>query len=246
MTTTSTIRWQSFALHKDGNQPDEYEDAYAGNPTSGRFAIADGASESSFANLWAKLLVQGFVASRGQTTLNWLMPLQRKWAESVDRLELDWFGEEKRQQGAFATFLGLVLQKGQGGESRWRAVAVGDCCLFQVRQGKLLVSFPASRPADFNNRPPLLCSRSRGGREGLSRAQRKVGKWQKHDRFFLMSDALAEWFLRRHEQQRTPWDSLLRRLAEPDPTAAMTAYIEQLRQQRALTNDDVTLLVIDL
>jgi hypothetical protein len=68
--TTTAIRWRAFALHKDGNRPDEYEDAYAGNPRVGRFAVADGASESSFAALWAKLLVDGFVATReGAATL---------------------------------------------------------------------------------------------------------------------------------------------------------------------------------
>jgi protein phosphatase 2C-like protein len=246
MTTASSIRWRSFTLHKDGNQPDEYEDACAGQPKVGRFAVADGASESSFASLWAKLLVEGFIAARGRTTLNWLLPLQKRWAEAVDHLELDWFGEEKREQGAFATFLGLILQKPQGAEGRWRAVAVGDCCLFQVRQESVLASFPVQRAADFGNRPPLLCSRAVGGRDGLAQAKRAVGKWQKGDRFFLMTDALAQWFFQRHEQKRKPWDSLLRRLAEPNPTAAMKGYVEQLRSRKEMTNDDVTLLLIDL
>lgn len=244
MTTASTLQWRSFALHKDGNPPDEYEDACAANPASGRFALADGASESSFANLWARLLVQGFVTARGKTTLNWLAPLQQQWAESVDHLALDWFGEEKREQGAFATFLGLVLQTGQTAESRWRAVAVGDCCLFQVRQNQLLTAFPATGAADFNNRPRLLGSRARGGRDGLAQARRAAGKWRPGDRFFLMTDALAEWFLHRQERQRQPWESLRRRLTEPN--GALTAYLEQLRRRQELKNDDVTLLMIDL
>lgn len=244
MTTTPAIPWRSFALHKDGNAADEYEDACAGNPVAGRFAIADGASESSFAGFWAKLLVQGFVTARGKTTLNWLTPLQQKWAEAVDRLALDWFGEEKREQGAFATFLGLVLQRGQTADSRWRAVAVGDCCLFHVRQDTLLASFPTQGSAGFGNRPPLICSRAVGGRDGFGQARRAVGKWRKGDRFFLMTDALAEWFLQRHERQRKPWESLWRRLIEPN--GALTAYIEQLRRRKELKNDDVTLLMIDL
>jgi len=242
---TTAIRWRSFHLHKDSNEPDEYEDAFAGNAAAGRFAVADGASESSFASLWAKLLVEGFIAARGRTTLNWLAPLQKRWAEAVDHLELDWFGEEKRDQGAFATFLGLVVQKPQSAEGRWLAIAVGDCCLFQVRQNSLLASFPLHRSADFGNRPPLLCSRA-VGRNVWWQANRAAGKWQRGDRFFLMSDALAEWFLRRHEHQRKPWDSLDGRLVEPNGTAALTAYVEQLRGKEELNNDDVTLLIIDL
>jgi protein phosphatase 2C-like protein len=246
MTTTSAIRWRTYSLHKDGNQPDEYEDALAGDPRTGRFAIADGATESSFACLWAKLLVQGFIAARGRTTLNWLAPLQQRWAESVDGQELDWFGEEKRELGAFATFLGLVVQTAHGAEGRWRAVAVGDCCLCQVRGDGLADWFPIARSADFGNRPQLLRSRSVGGRDGLLQAKRKVGKWKHGDRFFLMTDAVAHWFLQRLEQKQKPWNSLLRRLADPNPTATLTGYIEQLRSQNEMRNDDVTLLVIDL
>src|SRR5271154_6689916 len=99
MTENATLRWRSFCLHKDGNTPEEYEDAFAGNAELGRFAVADGASESSFARLWAKLLVAGFVGSQ-KTAMGWFTPSQRCWAEAVDHLELDWFGEAKREQGA--------------------------------------------------------------------------------------------------------------------------------------------------
>ncbi len=54
-------QWRVFALPKRGHRLEEYEDAYAGNPDGGRFAVADGAAESSFANVWAQLLVSGFV-----------------------------------------------------------------------------------------------------------------------------------------------------------------------------------------
>lgn len=248
--TTTALRWRSFSLHKDGNKPDEYEDACAGNPLTGRFAVADGASESSFANLWARLLVEGFVAAReGRTSVGWFTPLQRRWAEAVDKLELDWFGEEKRQQGAFATFLGLSIKKPQGGsDGRWLALAVGDSCLFHIRADQLLGSFPISTSADFDNRPALLGSRlvEHTPDESPFRAKKRTARWQPGDRFFLMTDAAAQWFLRSKEEQRKPWQLLLRHLTEPDATAALTTYVEQLRWQNEMKNDDVTLAVIDL
>jgi hypothetical protein len=249
MPAAPTIRWRSFALHREGNQPDEYEDAFAGNPRSGRFAVADGASESSFAGLWAKLLAEGFIAGRRQPAADsWFTPLRRGWAEEVDHLDLDWFAEEKRQLGAFATFLGLSLNKPRAGEEgRWRALAVGDCCLFQVRDNRLTAAFPLRRSADFNNRPPLLCSRAVGDDPAnqLSRARKRVGRWKAGDRFFLMTDALAQWFLRRREEGRRPWQALARRLAGPDTAAGLTAFVGRLRRRGALANDDVTLLVVE-
>lgn len=248
MAATSAIRWRSFFLHKDGNQPEEYEDAFAGNPKVGRFAVADGASESSFASLWAKLLVEGYVGVReGRTGLGWMSPLQHRWAEEVDQVEVDWFGEEKRQAGAFATFLGLSFKKPQDdNDGRWQASVVGDCCLFQVRDGDLVGSFPLSKSSDFGIRPQLICSRAKPGRDELSLTQKKVGRWKTGDRFFLMTDALAQWFLGRNEEKRKPWESLLKRVTQTDAAAMMTAYVEQLRSGGELKNDDVTLVVIGL
>lgn len=248
--TTTALRWHSFSLHKEGNQPDEYEDAFAGNPKSGRFAVADGATESSFARPWAQLLVEGFVALReGRTTMmSWFGPLRQRWAESVDHLELDWFAEEKRAQGAFATFLGLSLKKPQGEkEGRWKALAVGDCCICQVRNDRLLTAFPVSKSNEFGNRPVLLGSRAgRTQADPLAVVKQRLGKWQPGDCFFLMTDAVAEWFLRCHENRQMPQQALLRMWAEPDAVAELTAYVEHLRQQKEMRNDDVTVVAIEL
>lgn len=240
MATASSIRWRAFSLHKDGNQPDEYEDAFAGNPKVGRFAVADGASESSFASLWAKLLVEGFVAAReGRTTIGWMTPLHQRWSEAVDHLDLDWFAEEKRQLGAFATFLGLSFKK----NGRWKAEAVGDSCMFQLRDNSLCATFPVSQSADFGIRPKLIGSRSR---DGLAQAVQRFGRWEKGDRFLLMTDALAQWFLCRDEEREKPWESLAKKFTEAEVSTAMTAHVEQLRRSGELKNDDITLLVIDL
>lgn len=249
MAANWALRWRSFTLVKDGNAPEEFEDAVAANPRTGRFAVADGASESSFAGLWAKLLADGFVASgERRTTVDWLTPLQERWAQQVDPLSLDWFGEEKRLAGAYATFLGLSFKKppADSNEGRWKAMAVGDACIFQVRAGSLLTAFPVSAAADFGNRPALLGSRSSAGEqaERWSRAQEKIGKWQPGDRFLLMTDALAQWFLRRAEAHSKPWEALLQRLADPN-AATLATYIKELRRVDGLLNDDVTLLAIE-
>lgn len=238
--------WQAFMLAKRGHRPDEYEDACAGDPESGRFAVADGASESSFASIWARLLVKGFVHANAQKTPGntWLDPLRARWAKEVDGQALAWYGEEKRDQGADATFLGLAILPGKEGNSgRWKCLAVGDSCLFQVRQDRLIAAFPLSRAADFNNRPALLNSRS--ARAGTAAARQKVewGKWQPGDRFFLMTDAFAQWFLTRHAGARKPWQSLTKRLAEA-AEQPLAAYVEQLRDRKEIKNDDVTLVVI--
>ena len=45
----SPLRWSVLRLPKQGNTDAEYEDAWAADAAAGRFAVADGASETSFA-----------------------------------------------------------------------------------------------------------------------------------------------------------------------------------------------------
>jgi hypothetical protein len=241
-----SIPWRCFKLPKRGNQAEEYEDAFAGESATGRFAVADGASESSFAGVWARLLVQGFVtASNGDTPAQWLKPVRERWAAEVDPLPLPWFAEEKREQGAFATFLGMSFEKASDGPGgRWTAHAVGDSCLFQVRADKLIGTFPISRSSDFGTNPSLICSRPSADRTAASSPSQKWGSWELGDLIFLMTDAAAQWFLRRHERDRQPWESLFRRFRKPDADALLTTFFEKMRDADELRNDDITILLI--
>jgi hypothetical protein len=236
-------RWYAFRLAKAGNAPDEYEDAFAA--AAGRFAIADGASEASFAADWARLLAEGFVAAEGQPwhDLDWLAPLRQRWAAAVDGRSMPWYAETKREQGAFATLLGLALRPPAGDKpGTWHALAVGDSCLFHTRGGRLLAAFPLENSTAFGSRPPLLGSRP-GGPEPQSEQAR--GRYRPGDRFLLMTDALAQWFLAQDEQGARPAEEVAGLLAAVDPDAAFVSWVGGRRGQ-GLHNDDVTLLLVDL
>lgn len=241
-----SIDWQQLQTPKRGNSADEYEDAAAGNQKMGRFAVADGASESSFAGLWAKLLVEGFVRPLTRTSVGavWFKPMQERWAKEVDGRPLPWYAEEKRSLGAYATYCGLVLRKDEGPQHRWRAEAIGDSCLFQVRDDKLVVAFPVQRAEDFGNEPKLLGARPKPNQEKMRTRIR--GTWQQGDRFYLMTDALAHWCLRRCEKQKSPWSAIDAVLAQKKAQSAFEAWCEQLRERQAVRNDDMTLLCLSL
>jgi hypothetical protein len=229
------IAWRAWSLCKRGNQSDEYEDAFAANPEAGRFAVADGASESSFAGLWAQLLVDGYTRRLEKTAgaPSWLADLRYRWAKEVDDRPLPWYAEEKRLQGAFAAFVGLRLTAG-----RWRALAVGDSCLFHVRGGELLRAFPLESSTSFGNQPSLLGSRPSARPSQLQKAR---GQWQSGDRFLLMTDALAQWFLQQNEAGEKPATRIENEL---ELEGAFAIWIEELRDRHVLRNDDVTLVAI--
>jgi hypothetical protein len=248
MPAVAELWWRAFRLSKKGNAVEDYEDACAAEPAAGRFAVADGASEASFAAAWARVLVEGFVAAPGKPWLrpDWFPPLRRRWAEQVDGLELPWYAEAKREQGAFATLLGVAFQPARPGkDGQWRAVAVGDTCLFHTRGGRFLASFPLEESAAFGNRPRLLGSRQDRDRPEPD-WERAHGRWRPGDRFLLMTDALAEWFLRLNEKGARPLEAIDRLLAEKGPEPAFPTWVEERRDREDLRNDDVTLVVIEV
>ena len=103
---------RTFWLPRRGNDPADYEDAFAANAAAGRFAVADGATEGCFTDLWARLLVDDFVAGSAGEATSWpasLPALQDRWASDVSARRLPWYAESSVSQGAFAAFLGLVL-----------------------------------------------------------------------------------------------------------------------------------------
>jgi hypothetical protein len=254
------ISFQALHCPKYGSSESEYEDAYSPKKQgelegdSFRFAVADGATESSFSRLWAQMLVRSYIQSP-LTPKNLRRRLKRRcydWDKQVKVQPLPWFAEEKVRLGAFSTLLGLSLETQDTTSSidgQWTALAVGDTCLFQIRDNELLTSFPIERVDEFGYHPSLVSSnrnRNQAIWEQLDRIEH-TGQWQAHDTFFLMTDALACWFLSRFEKGEKPWMTLN---AVAEQAQLLRGYfgswIDETRASKAMRNDDVTLLIVDI
>jgi hypothetical protein len=243
--TTSAHR-----LQKDGNRPEEYEDAFAINAVNSRLALADGASDSYDSGRWARLLVDAFIdvppPAAVEGLRGWLVEPARSWLAGLDFTALSWNQQAKARLGAHSTFLGVELHLAETGTAawgdscgNWQALAVGDSCLFHLRAGALLAAFPLDTASAFSGSPALLTTNPayRGASaDHLTVAQ---GDLRLGDTLILATDALAHWFLRRYEQGDRPWCDLL-------PGEHFPAFITTQRAQRHLRNDDVTMLVVHL
>jgi len=240
--------FHEFWLPRRGSTSEEYEDAFASDLAAGRFALADGATESSFSALWAQLLVNDFVQSASRDIDDWkthIPALQDRWYESVNGPSLSWNVEAKLEQGAFATFLGVTLQY-SGKIPQWQATAVGDSCVFHTRGPLLFSAFPIERADNFNNAPRLLGSRMSADLIQKTPALQTQGSGLAGDRLWLMTDALAQWCLREQESGGDPWNEMEQILSHPEPKQPFAAWIDDLRLSKKLHNDDVTLLAIEL
>ncbi len=169
--------------------------------------------------------------------------MQQRWAAQVDGKPLPWYADVKRQEGAFTTFLGLTVRLRAGKPRAWKAVAVGDSCLFQVRRDSLVRQFPLGCSNDFNTSPALVGSRPPSGAP-LPQKSRTQGRYEIGDRMLLMTDALAQWFLEECEQGARPWRDIRKLLSRRSSEAAFAAWVEKLRDRGSLRNDDVTLLSV--
>jgi hypothetical protein len=241
--------YQAFWLQKRDNFPEEYEDAFKVDLETACFAVADGASESIFAAAWAQLLVEQFVLTAGECPLSWnawLPAVQQSWAESTRDRKLPWYAEVKLQQGAFATFLGLVVAPCEDDIFTWHATAVGDTCLFHTRGAELLSAFPVDRSEQFDTHPWLVGSRTPPEIVKEERAVDAQGDAKSSDRLWMMTDALAQWFLAEHEAGNQPWTEFEWLMTTSGSEEQFAEWIEGLRKSKRLRNDDVTLLAVDL
>jgi hypothetical protein len=70
------------------------------------------------------------------------------------------------------------------------------------------------------------------------------GRWQIGDTFYLLTDALAFWFLREIETGQKPLGIL--RNFERGKSRSFGKWISHLRENKFIRNDDVTLLTIKI
>ncbi|MCY4528539.1 MAG: hypothetical protein OXD46_05860 [Chloroflexi bacterium] len=248
---------RSFWLPKAGNSPEEYEDASrvvypqrmgtSGRRTA-RAAVSDGASESAFAREWANVLTEAF-ASRPpdmcglteDSLCDWLALGQEEWRVGIPWDRIPWHGEAKARAGAFATLLGLTFAAAPAGSPRlyWQALAVGDSCLFVIRDDRLWLSFPLEDAAQFDNNPALVCSNPDNAGDLWENVSRSEGECLAGDLFILASDALACWFLERNAEGEKPWETLIAL-----DSSGWAAWVEEQRGAGLMGNDDTTLVII--
>ena len=246
-------------LPKWGNDPEEYEDAFrvaypkrigASGCGVARIAVSDGASESAFAREWANALTDAFVArplalcGLTEDALDvWLRPAQEAWRSEIPWDRLPWHGEAKARAGAFATFLGLTIGAAPDSSGRlsWQSLAVGDSCLFVIRDDRLWLSFPLEDASQFNDNPALICSNPDNAGDLWDGVRLQSGECATGDLFILASDALACWFLLETAVGEKPWTSL----AALD-SSGWDAWVGERRRGGRMRNDDMTLVMIEV
>ena len=234
----------------------ECEDAHAWNTR--RAAVCDGASRAFASGRWAALLARAFLAteldgSQGEETVGegarvldgWLSESRGLWAEQTAQgADVPVYIRGALARGSAATFVGVDTRDvssrhpGAGPLLEYRAFAVGDSCLFHLREGHPTALFPLDRPDQFDTHPSLVPTRAEA-LQSLARVLRCTsGACGPHDVLLLLTDALAQWAL---EAAAEPGSGVWRFL-EHAGEDEFGVRVRELRAARAMKEDDVSLV----
>jgi hypothetical protein len=258
---TPVLLARTYWVPKAGNSEAEYEDAFYPERHSDpkgrvfRFAMADGSSEGMLSGPWAKILVRSFyrtpqrpgrasarlvVARACDSWETWKAAYLRR--RSLAGKPVQWWEEEGLSVGPFATLLGVafILREGSG-TGRWDAVAMGDTCFFVVRGGRLTTSFPVADSSGFGSRPVLLSGKLARNAGSGSAMRDARGSFSTGDSLYLMTDALAAWFLKEAEAGGRPWEALDGLEGREEEFLRL---VDCLRKSGKTRNDDVTVTCI--
>src|SRR5207248_5077873 len=122
--------------------------------------LADGASESWQSGVWANYLAHAYIKQPPNPAdfSDWLTGNRAAWEPPAPKNEV-WYTDVKQEQGSFATLLGLEFRRSSDSQGLvWKAMAIGDSCLFLLRKDTFDVVFPLGSVAEFGNQPPLVPS----------------------------------------------------------------------------------------
>ena len=244
---------KSALLPKNGCTPKECEDAIAISPLRGRFAVADGATEAYDSGRWAKLLARTWahvemLSFDIPTLLSSLHILGDRLARRWITRELAWYEEEKAQSGAFAAFAALSVEDSahEHGVYHWKAIALGDSCVFLEREKKLQAAIPIDSPSNFNYRPLLVPSSFREPMEPIvNKIMIRSDFSRAGDVFLLMTDAIACWYLSYVVHDERMHDEFHAAVSGKGPLG-ISDLIERERTAGNLRNDDVAILRVEI
>lgn len=240
---------RSFHIPKMGLSEAECEDKNAlssNNSSSLRVAVADGATESLFSDVWADILVNSYV-EKGTELLHTsgLESANHKFVQKTSQLILEmpetrqWFMYEKLERGTHATLAAVEFSSSL---ETVKILTVGDSCVFWCYGNADEVNMlPELSAEDFGSFPASICHRSETWQSLEQKIVNKEIAFQNTLQMVLCTDALACWLVTELKSKPSSWE----RLFQISDDGSFTSFLETLREQNNIRNDDVTLVLID-
>jgi hypothetical protein len=234
-------------MPKSGTTMSECEDMLALDDVAGRYAVADGATEAFDSGRWARRLVDSWVSSEiapdaPQSFREWVEPMGRELQSSWEATPLSWYAEEKARSGSFAAFVGLSLIAGAGSLS-WKAVSLGDSCLFHLKNDHKCDSWPIADSTGFGSAPVLVPSSPLLVARTAELINVKAGNLEAGEMLLMATDAVSCWLLNCAEEQDAR-QFVVSALFDSERTGTLESFFSDERGRGRLKDDDIAILAI--
>lgn len=240
------IIYKAFILPHNGEPYRLCADRFAINEENVAFAISDGVGNSLFPDYWAELLCEDFVKMPKDFIENseikrktelirlWEDEKNKRVSKLTENAKFIYEISLERADFGAATFVGVNFF-----EQSWFSWSLGDSYLFILDSNFNIidkVSTMCDRP--FDNYPEYF-----GSKSGVINGKPvfKKGDINKAKYFLLMTDALSDWFIGENatvEQKK--------KLLNIETHEDFKLFIDKIREDGALKDDDTTVLIITL
>lgn len=245
----------SGRTHKENESITDCQDCFQINEAENCFAIADGASQSFYPNIWAQMLVNKFCQDpeiNQQNWQTWLAPIQDQWLlevqKRVTKAETEkrpvWVTNKNRlnfRDAATSTFIGLQFL-----DDQVKVSIVGDSCLFILKGNELKKTYLLKSSKDFNDRSAYFASYPKDNQYEPSFFDIPLDSKKSQDCFYfiLATDALSEYIFKCREQEKKIFNTLLKISSQGE----FENFVAQVRNADniRMKNDDVTLISLSL
>ena len=218
---------EAIAVCQDAVHPTDSVDAQC---LDFECAVADGATHSWKAGMWARLVAQHGPAllRAGASKEAHLVKLQGTWKRRTESAANGWFERQAQMRGAGCTIAALRIGDVCAPEvtrGPFRVSSIGDTCVFQVRNDcSWLVSHDGRTP-QFTDQPSQVCTTSSA--EDICQSEYICfGEWLSGDRFYMLTDKLAEWAL----AQTWTWWTLLDLLMDLPAADLRDCFVQKSAQ----------------
>src|SRR5438270_1274722 len=229
------------------------EDAYGESIADGLFAVADGAGTTLFSNIWAKILVQSFLAvplmSNHPFEVDWwVRRAQEQYKqETPDPGKMAWNALQKAQnQGSHSTLATLRVSKSEADRAQAELLVFGDSCiLISKLDSEQVQTFPLDKPADFEQAPICVPSKLSIFNRYFHQCHVRHVELEPGNTVLLATDAVSKWVISAGGGRYTHAKDAFQELITQTPDT-WAAFITECRARGEMIDDDSTALFVTL
>jgi hypothetical protein len=242
---------KKLAHWKSEHDEQTCEDASDFKASSGLFAVADGVGTAAFSNIWARIIVQHFLAVPllGEDPFEvewWLRMAQEEYRKQApDLAAMQGAARKKAQEGSYTTLVTLRVAAVEGERVQADLRAFGDSCVLVRRaaSGEPDLRFPLEKVKDFERGPVCLPSYLKRFDRHFTRCDFRSTSFAPGDQVLLATDAVAKWVIGGGGRGEAFYQEAFERVAKQS-VDEWPAFIQRCRESGQMVDDDVTALVV--